>query len=89
MLSDMGINVSENEDAQDEDEEKEEEADEPDTELVEVAQKAVAENQEVGARRAHRRSRTHVSARDGLGRAAVARGRNRHRQAHRGRPPRR
>ena len=43
-------------------------------------------DQEVRARRAHRRSRAHVSARDGLGRAAVARGRNRDRQAHRGRP---
>src|SRR5437870_6645583 len=43
MLSDMGINVSENDDAHDEDEEKEEEADEPDTELVEVTQKAVTE----------------------------------------------
>ena len=39
-----------------------------------------------GAERAHRRSGAHVPARDGLGRAPVARGRNRHRQAHRGRP---
>ena len=38
------------------------------------------------ADRPHRRSGAHVPARDGLGRAAVARGRNRHRQAHRGRP---
>ncbi len=38
------------------------------------------------ADRPHRRSGAHVSARDGLGRASVARGRNRHRQAHRGRP---
>ena len=38
------------------------------------------------ADRAHRRPRAHVPARDGLGRAAVARGRDRHRQAHRGRP---
>ena len=42
--------------------------------------------QEIRARRAHRRSRPHVSARDGHRRAAVARGRNRHCQAHRGRP---
>jgi RNA polymerase primary sigma factor len=42
MLSDMGINVSENDDEA-EDEDKEEEADEPDTELVEVTQKAVTE----------------------------------------------
>ena len=39
-----------------------------------------------GADRAHRRSGPHVSARNGLGRTALARGRNRHRQAHRGRP---
>jgi RNA polymerase primary sigma factor len=43
MLSDMGINVSENDDAENEDDEKEDEADEPDTELVEVTQKAVTE----------------------------------------------
>ena len=40
----------------------------------------------LGAGRPHRRSGAHVSARNGLGRAAVARRRNRHRQAHRGRP---
>ncbi len=38
------------------------------------------------ADRPHRRSRPHVPARDGLGRASLPRGRNRHRQAHRGRP---
>lgn len=43
MLSDMGINVSETDDAENEDDEKEEDADEPDTELVEVTQKAVTE----------------------------------------------
>jgi RNA polymerase primary sigma factor len=42
MLSDMGINVSENDDEND-DEEKDEDGDEPDTELVEVTQKAVTE----------------------------------------------
>jgi hypothetical protein len=36
--------------------------------------------------RAHRRSGAHVPARNGHGGTAVARGRNRHRQAHRGRP---
>jgi RNA polymerase primary sigma factor len=41
MLSDMGINVSENDD-ENEDEDKEDD-DEPDTELVEVTQKAVTE----------------------------------------------
>ncbi len=43
-------------------------------------------SQEIRTRRAHRRSRPHVSARDGHRRAIVARGRNRDRQAHRGRP---
>ena len=38
------------------------------------------------ADRPHRRSGAHVSARDGRGRAAQPRGRDRHRQAHRGRP---
>ncbi|MBQ8103527.1 MAG: RNA polymerase sigma factor RpoD, partial [Afipia sp.] len=44
LLSDMGINVSESDDAADEDEEKQEEADdETDNELVEVTSKAVTE----------------------------------------------
>lgn len=43
MLSDMGINVSENDDAENEDEEKDEDADEPDNDLVEVTSKAVTE----------------------------------------------
>jgi RNA polymerase primary sigma factor len=43
MLSDMGINVSEAEDADSEDENKEEAEDETDNELVEVTQKAVTE----------------------------------------------
>src|SRR3954452_1636606 len=44
MLSDMGINVSESEDAEsDEEEAKEEAEEEPDNELVEVTQKAVTE----------------------------------------------
>src|SRR5579871_3883187 len=44
MLSEMGINVVESEDAEADDEEKQEEADEePDTELVEITQRAVAE----------------------------------------------
>ncbi len=42
MLSDMGINVSDSDDAENEEEEREEE-DEPDSELVEVTQKAVTE----------------------------------------------
>ncbi|MBU6464333.1 MAG: RNA polymerase sigma factor RpoD [Bradyrhizobium sp.] len=43
MLSDMGINVSEAEDADNEDDAKEEAEDETDNELVEVTQKAVTE----------------------------------------------
>src|SRR6202140_1862635 len=43
MLSDMGINVSESEDADSEEENKEEAEDETDNELVEVTQKAVTE----------------------------------------------
>src|SRR5205085_7251636 len=44
MLSDMGINVVESEDAEADDEEKQEDAEEePDTELVEITQRAVAE----------------------------------------------
>src|ERR1700678_4553459 len=43
MLSDMGINVSEAEDADSEDENKEDAEDETDNELVEVTQKAVTE----------------------------------------------
>ncbi|MDB5627487.1 MAG: polymerase sigma factor RpoD, partial [Tardiphaga sp.] len=43
MLSDMGINVSENEDSDGEEETKEEADDETDNELVEVTQKAVTE----------------------------------------------
>lgn len=43
MLSDMGINVSESEDADSEEETKEEAEDETDNELVEVTQKAVTE----------------------------------------------
>src|SRR6516225_9506608 len=44
MLSEMGINVVESEDAEADDEEKQEEPDEePDTELVEITQRAVAE----------------------------------------------
>jgi RNA polymerase primary sigma factor len=43
MLSDMGINVSENEDSDGEEETKDEADDETDNELVEVTQKAVTE----------------------------------------------
>ena len=86
MLSDMGINVSEAEDS-DSDEEKQGRGRGRDRQR---AGRGHAEgrhrSQEIRARRAHRRSRPHVSARDGHRRAVVARGRNRHCQAHRGRP---
>ena len=93
MLSEMGINVVETEDA-DSDEEGEKATDEHDDdddddtgrEVVEAKSQVACHRREERAVRAHRRSGAHVSARDGLGRAAVARRRNRHRQAHRGRP---
>ena len=90
MLNEMGINVVEQEEGADDEEAKPadepEDDDDSDGELVEAKPKALATSREEGAVRAHRRSGAHVSARNGLGRAAVARGRNRHRQAHRGRP---
>ncbi len=86
MLSDMGINVSEAEDSDSEEESKEDDADDTDNELVEVTAEGRHRSQEIRARRAHRRSRPHVSARDGHRRAVVARRRNRDCQAHRGRP---
>ena len=91
MLNEMGINVIETEEAETEEAGGEEAREEPeeeesDGELVEVSRSTPGRDQEVRARRAHRRSRAHVSARDGLGRAALPRGRNRDREAHRGRP---
>ncbi len=85
MLSDMGINVVETDEA--------EEAAEGrgagrgrGKPRAGGAERARQDRDQGRARRAHRRSRAHVPARNGLGRAAVARRRNRHRQAHRGRP---
>jgi RNA polymerase primary sigma factor len=54
--------------------------------LTEMGINVVESEVDRRAGRPHRRSRPHVSARDGLRRAAVARRRDRHRQAHRGRP---
>ena len=86
MLSDMGINVSEAEEADTEEETKEEAEEETDNELVEVTQKAVTEvkKSEPGERtddpvRMYLREMGTVE-------LLVARRRNRHRQAHRGRP---
>ena len=84
MLSDMGINVIDTD-----------EAEEPEEGAADRRSRAARrrhrhphrQGRDQGrADRAHRRSGAHVSARDGLGRASVARGRDRHRQAHRGRP---
>ena len=47
---------------------------------------ALRRREEEGNHRPHRRSGADVPARDGRGRAAQPRGRDRHRQAHRGRP---
>ena len=89
MLNEMGINVVESEESDGEGEEENaaQEEDEPEGgELVEVAPPCARRDPHLRAGRAHRRSGAHVPARDGLGRASVARRRNRHRQAHRGRP---
>ncbi len=91
MLSEMGINVVDSEDAEEAEKEPAAEAaadeEEPEPgELVETSRSTAVADPQLRAGRAHRRSGAHVSARDGLGRAAVARGRDRHRQAHRGRP---
>ncbi len=90
MLSDMGINVVESDEPDEaEAEAAEEEAEEESEgrELMPSTGTAVAKKaQGPRALRPHRRSGPHVSARDGLGGASVARGRDRHRQAHRGRP---
>ena len=89
MLNEMGINVVENEEADSRREGgrgRRRRGRHRHANSSRSNAKALADNREERAVRAHRRSGAHVSARDGLGRAAVARGRNRHRQAHRGRP---
>ena len=88
MMNEMGINVVETEEAEAEEEEKDEpEEEEAESgELVEVAPKAVAKSEtKEPTERTDDPVRMYL-ARNGLGGAAVARGRNRHRQAHRGRP---
>ena len=88
MLNEMGINVIENEE-QDEaaaEEAGEEEEESQGGDLVEAVQSKAVDDAFVRARRSHRRSRQDVFARNGFGRTLVARGRNRHRQAHRGWP---
>ena len=89
MFSEMGVNVVETEDASDDTEEQPEPADEEAEDeggrLVEVRRKVPVKSEDQGACPAHRRSRSDVPARDGLDGAAVAPGRDRHGQAHRGR----
>ena len=90
MISEMGINVVENEEADD----RRGEGRRRGRRGRRVRgrrtgrghDQVAATTEKPRAVRAHRRSRAHVSARNGFGRAVVARGRNRHRQAHRGRP---
>ncbi len=90
MLNEMGINVVDSDEAEQEEENKPaEEADDDDDsdgELVPVSNKvpAKAEKSEP-SERTDDPVRMYL-ARDGLGRAALPRGRNRDRQAHRGRP---
>ena len=79
MLNEMGINVIESE--------EQEEGEGAEVPAV-ASGRQVAEVSREGRRdlRPHRRSRAHVFARDGIGRASVARRRNRDRETHRGRP---
>ena len=90
MFSEMGVNVVETEEATEEGEEQREEAEEePEIRGWRAGRgyaKAPGQDRDQGADRAHRRPRAHVSAGNGLGGAAFPRGRDRHRQAHRGRP---
>ena len=89
MLNEMGINVVETEEAEADEEEAREEP-ERRGDRVRRTRRGHAEDagqiRGQGAGRAHRRPGAHVSARDGLDWAALAPGRDRHRQAHRGRP---
>ena len=82
----MGVNIVENEEAGEDDEPRTTKA--PTTRSIRrrAATTLRRSSQEEGNRRPHRRSGAHVPARDGRGRAAQPRGRDRHRQAHRGRP---
>ena len=88
-LNDMGINVVESDEGGDDDEEEDKE---PEPQLEDEVdplddggpRPAAAVKKE--ADRPHRRPGPHVPARDGRGRTALPRGRDRHRQAHRGRP---
>jgi RNA polymerase primary sigma factor len=80
MLSEMGVNVVDNEES---DNEQADADPKSDGKEAKAGASGNVDEDEIGP---HRRSGAHVSARNGLGRIAVARGRNRHRQTHRGRP---
>ena len=82
MLSEMGINVVDNDEAEDEDSRDDAP---PIAEDGGSRELAMTSRRRRGAR-PHRRPGADVPARDGLGRAPLPRGRDRHRQAHRGRP---
>ena len=84
MLSEMGINVIDNDEA--EDEEGDRAATRPPP--PRRAARASSPSTNVGGEALDRTDDpgADVPPRDGLGRAPVARGRDRHRQAHRGRP---
>jgi RNA polymerase primary sigma factor len=77
-LNEMGINVVETAEAEARETPGSEETESG--ELVEVTPKTPTKYE--GVDRAHRRPGAHVSARDGLDRAALAPGRGRHRQAY-------
>ena len=87
-LSEMGVNIVENEEAGEDERARGRHADdEVDAGRRRRERRARRrDREEEGNRRSHRRSGAHVPARDGRGRAAQPRGRDRHRQAHRGRP---
>ena len=88
-LNDMGINVVENDEESDDDEEEDKEP-EPQTRgrgrPARRRRPPPRRGGQEGADRPHRRPGPHVPARDGRGGIALPRGRDRHRQAHRGRP---
>ena len=92
MLSDMGITVVESEEAEEGAAAEKDSADDAADDADEGGRAVVAPSLPADHQRArradrpHRRSRAHVPARHGLGGAALARGRDRHCQAHRGRP---
>ena len=86
MLSEMGINVVEAEEAKRREESRSARTRRKPKAARSPAAKDRRRQTASRAGRPHRRPGAHVPARDGLGGAAVARGRDRHRQAHRGRP---